>query len=963
MRKILALAGCLLVIISIQAQNGNVGIGTQDPKARLHVADSAVVFTGRTHADSVDASTFPPVTGNGIRMMWLPSRAAFRAGAVTGTAWDRDSIGYYSAAFGYNSQARYNSSFAANYLTRATHLATTAFGFNTHAMAPYTTAFGYSTIAKSNSSFTIGVFNDTSEAFQEWSWMGTDRLFQIGNGFGEGFRTNALTVLRNGRIGIGTVTPAAITEIKGFSNFNFPHLMISSTAHNQYSKIRFGHPGTIDFFDIAAIRDTVTNGAKHLNFYSSTWGDVLSLQADGRIGIGITNPDSAAALHFNTWNRGIVLPWGYINSTRDYNTIKSNGPILFFQTGGAGSADSFMTAGLYYRYYGEWQKLGTASESWSINGNRNGGIFGTVDSTNINFRLKNQYAGKLTANGNIFLGYNAGINSISNTSNIGMGIGALRTTLGGSRNIALGDSVLYAANSSTDNIAIGYRASRFSTSSTRNISIGNNSHQNMLSSFDNIGIGYLAGSNISNGDRNVFIGNYAGEGIATGNQNIAIGFNANFLFDSLTNAIAIGYNSQANCNNCAVIGQATVSGVLDRMKLGISIQNPAYPITLPGIYGDKISFYGNASNHYGIGVQPNLLQIHTQSVADDIIFGSGNSGAMTERFRMTGDGFFGIGQASPSYPLNFASTFGNKISLYGNSTDFYGFAVQFGQMQMFSDAITSDVTIGAKSAGVFTERMRIKGNGNVGIGQTAPGFPLNFANALGDKISLYGNAGVHYGFGIQNSLLQIHTDGSGADIAFGFGSSGAFSETVRIKNSGVISFQPWLGKKLTLYPGATGDVGMAVQGNQFQIYADNPNASVRLGIDQGGVFQYNLDVFANGNATLRGTLTQLSDASLKEQIIPLQESLQKIKRLNGYTYYWKKKEDEDRQIGVLAHEVQKYFPELVKKTEDGNLSVNYSGLIPVVIEAVKEQQSQIEKQQQEIDELRKIVKELQGKMK
>ncbi|CAN5640961.1 hypothetical protein BH10BAC3_BH10BAC3_10660 [soil metagenome] len=64
---------------------------------------------------------------------------------------------------------------------------------------------------------------------------------------------------------------------------------------------------------------------------------------------------------------------------------------------------------------------------------------------------------------------------------------------------------------------------------------------------------------------------------------------------------------------------------------------------------------------------------------------------------------------------------------------------------------------------------------NIGIGTTTPGFPLNFANSFGDKISLRGNTGIHYGFGIQSTLLQIHTDVTNADIAFGYGSSSAFS--------------------------------------------------------------------------------------------------------------------------------------------------------------------------------------------
>lgn len=75
-------------------------------------------------------------------------------------------------------------------------------------------------------------------------------------------------------------------------------------------------------------------------------------------------------------------------------------------------------------------------------------------------------------------------------------------------------------------------------------------------------------------------------------------------------------------------------------------------------------------------------------------------------------------------------------------------------------------------------------DGNVGIGTSTPGFPLTFANQLGAKISLYGQSGNSYGFGIQSALLQIHTNVQAADIAFGYGSSEAFTETMRVKGNG-----------------------------------------------------------------------------------------------------------------------------------------------------------------------------------
>lgn len=81
-------------------------------------------------------------------------------------------------------------------------------------------------------------------------------------------------------------------------------------------------------------------------------------------------------------------------------------------------------------------------------------------------------------------------------------------------------------------------------------------------------------------------------------------------------------------------------------------------------------------------------------------------------------------------------------------------------------------------------RMVIGPTGNIGFGNFVPSYPLQFPSAHGDKVALWGGAGVHYGLGIQAGLLQIHTDGAGSDVAFGYGTSAAMTETMRVKGNG-----------------------------------------------------------------------------------------------------------------------------------------------------------------------------------
>ena len=100
----------------------------------------------------------------------------------------------------------------------------------------------------------------------------------------------------------------------------------------------------------------------------------------------------------------------------------------------------------------------------------------------------------------------------------------------------------------------------------------------------------------------------------------------------------------------------------------------------------------------------------------------------------------------------------------------------------------------------------------------------------------------------------------------------------------------------------------------------------------------------DGSATLSGELTIDSDMRLKSNISSLSGALAKLLAIDGKSYTMKSNEKEAK-IGLLAQDVEKVLPELVKEADDkqGTLSVNYQGLIPVLINAIKEQQEQLKK--------------------
>lgn len=97
--------------------------------------------------------------------------------------------------------------------------------------------------------------------------------------------------------------------------------------------------------------------------------------------------------------------------------------------------------------------------------------------------------------------------------------------------------------------------------------------------------------------------------------------------------------------------------------------------------------------------------------------------------------------------------------------------------------------------------------------------------------------------------------------------------------------------------------------------------------------------YANGRESLLWSF--LSDITLKQDIQPLQDSLDKVSRLNGYSYSWRPDSIQGHlagqtEYGVIAQQIKVEFPELVKQDDQGFLRVDYRGMIPVLLESIKE---------------------------
>jgi hypothetical protein len=250
-------------------------------------------------------------------------------------------------------------------------------------------------------------------------------------------------------------------------------------------------------------------------------------------------------------------------------------------------------------------------------------------------------------------------------------------------------------------------------------------------------------------------------------------------------------------------GQAASNELL-RIKgtgnVGIGTSNPRARLQFRNEINNRIIILNESANNqhnfFGFGINDFTLRYQVSDPGQSHVFFAGNAAnasGSNELFRIRGNGNVGIVQSNPNAPLQFASDVRNrKVVLFevdNNDHQFYGLGVNSGVFR-YQVPVTSDahVFFTGTSASTSAELMRITGAGNVGIGQSNPQVPLQFATALGKKISLYRGPLGDAGFGVFGNELRIHSDYNGADITFGYDDfTNGFVERFRMRANGALS--------------------------------------------------------------------------------------------------------------------------------------------------------------------------------
>ena len=242
------------------------------------------------------------------------------------------------------------------------------------------------------------------------------------------------------------------------------------------------------------------------------------------------------------------------------------------------------------------------------------------------------------------------------------------------------------------------------------------------------------------------------------------------------------------------------------------------------------------------------------------------------------------------------------------------------------------------------------GHANVASGATSIALGLgshalgNSAFAMGESTAATGSGAIAMGFEVVSSGENAVALGDNS-TALGNGtkaigkSSTSLGFNTRASDFGstVIGQYNALGRETTIDSLAFNAENAAfVVGNGTSITATSDAFSI--------LFNGNTNV--GHDLTVEGDVVVNSDRRLKANIISLGSTLAKLLNIDGKSYTIKKDPQQKKKIGLLAQDIKKEFPELVSEAADRILSINYQGLVPVLINAIKEQEKRIQRLEQ-----------------
>ncbi len=300
------------------------------------------------------------------------------------------------------------------------------------------------------------------------------------------------------------------------------------------------------------------------------------------------------------------------------------------------------------------------------------------------------------------------------------------------------------------------------------------------------------------------------------------------------------------------------------------------------------------------------------------------------------------------------------------------------QWQLNTTSNGANLLLSSKPQGssTFSNRVVFAQSGNVGIGVSTPTAPLHVSagnwdlnNTDGDL--MIGNASHKLKMSVSTAgggagIARINSMGTSPSLQLGAGGYSALNIT---GDAGTGIGTAWAAVEMK-FGSSRSLVFELVPGGDPAIRPDASGWGV-LGTENHRFWR----AYVNTYYGLNTSIQSVSDASLKENVAPMEKGLEKLMKLNPVHYDFipekliEEAEGRERlmdqdikdQMGFIAQEVQEIFPQLVRPLSDDSdiLTLGYSGLIPVIVQSIQEQQGKINElspegmvSRQEFDELK-----------
>ena len=611
----------------------------------------------------------------------------------------------------------------------------------------------------------------------------------------------------------------------------------------------------------------------------------------------------------------------------------------------------------------------------------------------ISFKRNNATVGRLMMKEtNLLLGDSTFDKHTTGSYNIAIGDGNLTELTTGSSNIAIGDGALAQNTSGGSNTAIGTSLDKNTTGEyntalgddclksniegSKNVAVGNFSLNSANSSW-NVAVGVNAykngtgGSNTiiggdamaqSTGDRNVAVGANA-MWYGSGSGNTAVGPDANYRSNTITafsnstavgntayasgaSAIAIGYSPTASNADTIAIGHSATASNGEAIAIGLSTEASGNSSIAIGSNTGSLGPTKATQNYaVAIGDGARALGVSSTALGDSSLANNTNTIAIGLRATSSNNDSISIGTDAKSdssngvaigknaYVMHGGIAIGNNARSGATNSGYYGIAIG-NEAKVGSDY---SVSIGYNA-----------GNTNSGSNNTA----------LGTNACKYVSGSNKTCIGALSGPTSSEAGSSNSDEIIYLGSSSA---TVYIPGDLVVNGNVLLGRMSDSYV-AVRTIHKGDHGNQ--------SGKSKMGFARSEDWHGDDDNFALYNAgdlqySARDFYSKYlpSDSRLKYIEKENTSGLDKIRQLKVFNFTFKKDEKKTPHVGVIAQDLQKIFPNAVKKGADGFLSIRMEDMFFAMVNAIKELDLKYQAQEKRINDLEKQLKQQDKRLK